>query len=160
MIHARRRYVDVLHYFPKQVHYILTKLSKVYKNEATTKKRAMSSTERLEFHQKHSKPLMDDLKEWLEEKKKQRIVEPNSAPGDAIQYMDTHWKKLTLFLRVPAAPIDNSICERILKKAILHRKNSLFFKTMNGAPVGDTFMSLIHTCELNGGAQYRRGEIG
>jgi hypothetical protein len=114
----------------------------------------MSSTERLKFHQKHSKPLMDDLKEWLEEKKKQRIVEPNSAPGDAIQYMDTHWEKLTLFLRVPGAPIDNSICERILKKAILHRKNSLFFKTMNGARngarVGDTFMSLIHTCELNG----------
>jgi len=37
-----------------------------------------------------------------------------------------------------------------LKKAILHRKNSLFYKTLNGARVGDLFMSLIHTCELNG----------
>jgi hypothetical protein len=37
-----------------------------------------------------------------------------------------------------------------LKKAILHRKNSLFYKTVNGAEVGDLFMSLIHTCELNG----------
>lgn len=37
-----------------------------------------------------------------------------------------------------------------MKKAILHRKNSLFYKTMNGARVGDTFMSLIYTCELNG----------
>jgi hypothetical protein len=36
-----------------------------------------------------------------------------------------------------------------LKKAILHRKNSLFYKTVNGAEVGDLFMSLIHTCELN-----------
>jgi hypothetical protein len=42
------------------------------------------------------------------------------------------------------------LCERALKKAILHRKNSLFYKTMNGAAVGDLFMSLIHTCELNG----------
>ena len=40
--------------------------------------------------------------------------------------------------------------ERALKKAILHRKNSLFYKTMKGAEVGDLFMSLIHTCELNG----------
>ena len=40
--------------------------------------------------------------------------------------------------------------ERALKKAILHRKNSLFYKTENGAEVGDLFMSLIHTCELNG----------
>jgi len=40
--------------------------------------------------------------------------------------------------------------ERALKKAILNRKNSLFYKTLNGAGVGDLFMSLIHTCELNG----------
>ena len=36
-----------------------------------------------------------------------------------------------------------------MKKAILHRKNALFNKTMNGARVGDLFMSLSHTCELN-----------
>jgi transposase len=36
-----------------------------------------------------------------------------------------------------------------LKKSILHRKNSLFYKTRNGAQMGDLFMSLIHTCELN-----------
>ena len=40
--------------------------------------------------------------------------------------------------------------ERALKKAVLHRKNSLFYKTKNGAEVGDLFMSFIHTCELNG----------
>jgi hypothetical protein len=37
-----------------------------------------------------------------------------------------------------------------LKKAILHRKNSYFFKTEHGAHVGDIFMSLIHTAELCG----------
>ena len=36
-----------------------------------------------------------------------------------------------------------------MKKAILHRKNALFYKTQNGADVGDLYMSLIHTCELN-----------
>ena len=40
--------------------------------------------------------------------------------------------------------------ERALKKAILHRKNALFYKTSNGAHVGDVFMSLIHTSELCG----------
>ena len=38
----------------------------------------------------------------------------------------------------------------MLKKAILHRRNSLFYKTENGARVGDLFMSLIHTAELAG----------
>jgi hypothetical protein len=51
---------------------------------------------------------------------------------------------------VPGAPLDNNICERALKKAILHRKNALFYKTPNGAHVGDLFMSLIYTCELCG----------
>jgi hypothetical protein len=61
-----------------------------------------------------------------------------------------HWPQLTLFLQQPGAPIDNHIAERALKKAILNRKNALFYRTLNGAGVGDLFMSLIHTCELNG----------
>jgi transposase len=55
-----------------------------------------------------------------------------------------------LFLRVPGAPLDNNIAERALKRAILHRKNALFYKTLNGARVGDMFMTFIHTAELNG----------
>jgi hypothetical protein len=31
----------------------------------------------------------------------------------------------------------------------LHRKNALFYRTLAGAHVGDVFMSLIHTAELN-----------
>jgi len=37
-----------------------------------------------------------------------------------------------------------------LKRAILHRKNALFYKTCHGAHVGDVFMSPICTCELCG----------
>ena len=73
----------------------------------------------------------------------------NSSLGEAIAYMLNHWEPLTLFLRHPGAPLDNNVCERALKKAILHRKNAYFYKTENGARVGDLFMSLIHTCELN-----------
>jgi hypothetical protein len=74
----------------------------------------------------------------------------NSGLGQAISYLLKHREKLMLFLRVAGAPIDNNLVERALKKAILHRKKSLFYKTRNGALMGDLFMSLIHTCELNG----------
>ena len=77
-------------------------------------------------------------------------VEPNSTLGEAIQYMVRHWEPLTLFLRVAGAPLDNNVCERVLKKAILHRKNSLFYRTLGGARIGDIFMSVIHTAELAG----------
>ena len=63
--------------------------------------------------------------------------------------MQKRWSELTLFLRVEGAPLDNNTSERALKKAILHRKNALFYRTLAGAHVGDVFMSLIHTAELN-----------
>ncbi|MBM3879335.1 MAG: IS66 family transposase [Verrucomicrobia bacterium] len=87
---------------------------------------------------------------WMQRQFDDKLVEPNSGLGEAIGYMLRHWQPLTLFLRQPGAPLDNSICERALKMAILHRKNSLSYKTLNGARTGDLFMSLIHTCRLNG----------
>src|SRR5437016_14664129 len=42
------------------------------------------------------------------------------------------------------------IVERSLKRAVLHRKNALFYRTLHGAEVGDLFMTLIHTCQLCG----------
>ena len=92
---------------------------------------------------------MDDLHASLKRMIEQKAVEPNSALGDAISYMRKHWKPLTRFLEVPGAPLDNNVCEQVLKRAIMHRKNSLFFKTRRGAEVGDLYMSLIHTCFLN-----------
>ena len=91
---------------------------------------------------------MDALKTWFDDQIENKKVEPNSGLGEAIAYMQKRWDKLTLFLRQPGAPLDNNICERALKKAILHRKGSLFYKTRNGARVGDIYMSLIHTAEL------------
>jgi transposase len=111
----------------------------------------MTAEERLQFHQQASGPTMARLREWLKRQSEQKLVEPNSGLGTAINYVRKHWEKLTLFLRVAGAPLDNNICERALKKAILHRKNALFFKTKHGAAVGDLYLSLIHTCELNGG---------
>ena len=78
------------------------------------------------------------------------MVEPNSGLGKAITYFLRHWKGLTAFLREVGAPLDNNICERALKRAVLHRKNALFYRTLHGSEVGDLFMSLIHTCELCG----------
>ena len=92
---------------------------------------------------------MQQLHDWLTRQLDEKLTEPNSALGGAIGYMLRHWEKLTLFLRQAGAPLDNNLCERALKKAILHRKNALFYKTQNGARVGDLFMSLIYTCQLN-----------
>ena len=150
LTHGRRRFVEVTPSFPAQCRYVLETLGAVYHNDALARERALSPEERLRFHQEHSGPLMEGLHGWLTAQLAEKKTEPNSGLGKAITYLLHHWRKLTLFLRQAGAPLDNNVCERALKKAVLHRKNALFYRTLNGAQVGDLFMSLIHTCELNG----------
>ena len=92
---------------------------------------------------------MDRLRQWMQAQMDQKKIEPNSALGEAIRYMLKRWETLTRFLSVPGAPLDNNVAERGLKTAILHRRNSLSYKTLVGARVGDINMSLIHMCEIN-----------
>jgi len=150
LAHARRRYVDVVSHFPEECRYVLETLREVYRTEAAAGERELAADERLRLHQAESTPRMAALAEWMKAQLAERKVEPHSGLGEAIGYMQKHWERLTLFLRVSGAPLDNNLCERALKKAILHRKNALFYKTENGARVGDLFMSLIHTAELCG----------
>jgi hypothetical protein len=150
LAHSRRRFVNVVPSFPEPCRYVLEVLGDVYGYDAQAEEQGLSPEERLRFHQEHSEPVMKQLHAWLRAQFEEKQVEPNSGLGEAIHYLLKHWDRLTLFLRQAGAPLDNNICERALKKAIRHRKNSLFYKTENGAGVGDLFMSLIHTCELNG----------
>jgi len=149
LAHSRRRFVNVVPSFPEECRYVLETLGEVYGYDAQAQEQGLSPEERLRFHQEHSEPVMERLRAWLRAQFEEKRVEPNSGLGTAITYLLKHWTRLTLFLRQPGAPLDNNICERALKKAIRHRKNSLFYKTENGAGVGDLFMSLIHTSELN-----------
>ena len=149
-LHGRRKFIEVAHNFPEQCRHVLESFRDLYKHEAQCRKQQMTPDQRLAFHQAHSGPLMEGLQEWMEEQFAERKVEPNSGLGKAIRYMQRHWPKLTLFLHKAGAPLDTNIVERTLKRAILHRKTALFYKTENGAAVGDLFMSLIHTSELHG----------
>lgn len=146
LTHGRRNFVDVVESFPTECRFVIECLKAVYEIDAEAKEGGLSPEERLTLHQEKSRPIMDALEQWQTWKLDARLVEPNSGLGQAITYMKKHWEPLTLFLRKAGAPIDNNIAERALKMAILNRKNSYFYKTLNGARVGDLFMSLIYTC--------------
>lgn len=148
--HARRQFVDTVDSFPEESRHVIELLAKVYHNDAVAREQGLDPLNRLAFHQEKSAPVMEELKCWCETQFREKLAEPNSGLGKAIQYLLKRWAKLTCFLHVPKAPLDNNICERALKLAVRHRRNALFFKTPNGAHVGDVFMSLIHTCQLAG----------
>jgi len=148
--HGRRHIVDEANNFPAECRHVLEQLAIVFRNEASAKLLGLTPEQRLELHQRESGPVMDALRRWIDEQFEQKRVEPNSGLGQAYRYLLARWGPLTLFLRVPGAPIDNNICERILKMAIRLRNASLFYKSLRGANVGDLYMSLIFTAEMNG----------
>jgi transposase len=150
LAHGRRQFVEVAANFPDECRYVLEMLGQVYGHDAEARQRGLTPGQRLQFHQEHSAPVMAELHRWLEQQFAEKKTEPNSGLGKAITYLLRHWRPLTTFLREAGAPLDNNIVERALKRAVLHRKNALFFRTLNGAHVGDLFMSLIHTCQLSG----------
>ena len=148
--HARRRFVDQAENFPTECRYLLETFGKVFKIDELCRTQGLSDDERLRKHQQESGSVMAEIKKWMEEQFEQKRVEPNSGLGQAFRYMLKRWDKFTLFLRLPGAPLHNNIAERALKLAIRHRNNSLFYRSERGARVGDIYMTLIHTTELQG----------
>jgi hypothetical protein len=149
LAHGRRHVVDEIDNFPAECQHVLEALGKVFHNEVTCRKQALSDDDRLALHQRESGPVMAELERWMNAELDEHRVEPNSGLGEAFGYLLKRWTQLTLFLRVPGAPLDNNLCERVLKMAIRHRNNSLFYRTERGAEVGDVYMTLIATTELH-----------
>ena len=150
LTHARRNFVNIAAAFPHECFHIIEQLGCVYKNDEYTKEKNMSPEQRLLYHQQHSAPIMEQLKIWMQVLIDEKKAEPNGALYKAMDYMLKRWDTFTKFVHEPGAPLDNNICEQALKKAIIHRKNSLYYRTTKGALVGDSYMSIIHTCKAHG----------
>jgi hypothetical protein len=150
LVHARRQFVEIRASFPEECRRVVQGLAEIYKVEAECRREELDPGQRLRRHQERSAPMLEKLRRQFQEEVESRKIEPNSGLGGAVGYLLNRWDTLTKFLKVPGAPLDNNETERLLKAAILHRKNSLHYKTQRGADVGDTFMTVIETCRANG----------
>jgi hypothetical protein len=144
LVHGRRQFVEIETSFPGECKRVLDDLAFVFRVETQTG--GMSPQQRLAFHQLHSAPVMDALEVWIEMQLEQ--TEPNSPLGAALRYMRRHWSGLTQFLRTAGCPLDSNCVERALKRAVLNRKNALFFRTQHGADISDVIMSVAESARL------------
>lgn len=145
--HCRRKFYELVKTWPKIVTKIIGWYSSVFANEKLAPSDPLL---RLKWHQDHSGPAMEKIKNYCDALIEQKEIEPNSSMGKAIAYLNNHWGGLTLFLRMPGVPIDNNATERLLKRAVLNRKNAYFYRNETGAKIGDILMSVMETCVQNG----------
>jgi transposase len=148
LAHARRKFIEIEESFPQECGRVLDAIGEVYGREAETA--AMNADERLIYHKQHSRPVLEELHEWIDKQFTEAKVEPNSLLGQALRYVLKHWEGLTRFLTVAGAPLDNNLAEQALKRAVLLRKNALFYKNEHGAAVADILLSMMETCRMNG----------
>ena len=151
LAHGRRHVVDEVGNHPDLCAHVLDEIGKVFVNDAKCRKEGVIGEARLAFHRRESGPVMADLRAWIEQLFADKRVEPNSGLGGALRYLLGRWEALTLFLRVVDAPVDNNTVERTLKHAIRQRRASLFYRSKNGALVGDVYTALIVTTQLHRG---------
>ncbi|HEY5715022.1 MAG TPA: transposase [Psychromonas sp.] len=143
--HARRQFVDVINHFPDEVDYILERYGQIWTNEHRVVEQNLTATQRLEYHQTHSQPVMAEIKEWGETHLSDGTVEENSGLGKAIRYFIKHYAGLSCFCSLEGVKIDNNQIEAMLKIVVRDRKNAMFHKTLLGATIGDVVTSMIAT---------------
>lgn len=147
--HSRRKFYEIATEWPKESLKVLSGFDLVFLNDKIAKEKKFSPEERLKWHQEKSAPIMVQIRKYGQELISTKQIEPNSSFGQAINYLEKHWEGFTLFLRIPGVPISNNDDERLMKRAVLNRKNAYFFKTETGAKIADVLMSVIETCVLN-----------
>lgn len=148
--HARRKFVTAYEMAEKagEAGQCLDWYGQLYKIEKGLHKADLSPEEIKEHRQEHSKPIMDEMKTWLDERS--LSVLPGSPLGKAIGYSLSNWKKLTLFLENGLIPIDNNMTENAIRPFVVGRKNFLFSAVDRGAKASAGLYTLIETAKANG----------
>lgn len=146
LAHLRRKFYELVGVWPQEVVKIIGEFSLVFANEHAA---PQDADERLKWHQEKSSSVMERLNKYCNSLINEKKVEPNSSLGKAIAYLNRHWDAFTLFLRIPGVPLSNNVAERLIKRAVLNRKNAYFFRNETGAKIADILMSVMETCVLN-----------
>jgi transposase len=148
--HARRRFVEFMNHFSRQVAEFLQRYKAIWANDDLIEKEALSPPERLAYHREHSLPVMEAMRALGQQRLAEGDVEQDSGLGQAVAYFNRHYDGLSAFCHHEGAKIDNNAMEAQLKLVVRNRKNAYFYKTLAGAGVADVITSMIATGDLAG----------
>ncbi len=143
--HGRRQFAEVLNQFPEEVEQVLKWYGEIWRYDDEARELRLNAERRLAWHEKHSLPVMKQIRDWGEAELANGNVEENSGLGKAVSYFNKHYEGLTAFCRIEGAQLDNNRAEQALKLVARNRKNAMFHKTQAGASIADVVMSVIAT---------------
>ena len=145
--HARRKFADVVkacgHNKSGKAGKMLEKIADLYGIEATIKN--LSIDERKKLRQKNSKPMLDDIKDFLYKIN----APPKSLLGVAVTYAKNQWASLIRYIDHGEAQISNCLIENQVRPFAIGKRNWLFLGNETSAKKAALLYSLIQSCTLN-----------
>jgi transposase len=142
--HGRRRLVDAARAGDQIALEGLHKIAAVFAVEREAKLAGDTHDQRRLRRQLHSRPLLDDLRVWLDEKR--RTIPPKTPLGQGLGYLHNQWKRLMHFLDDGEIDATNNRRERELRRLIIGRKNWLFTWLDIGGERTAAILSILATC--------------
>jgi len=147
MAHLRRKFYDlVVAHKSKVAIEALERIAALYVIEKEIRGRLPD--ERREIRKLRSRPLLDSLKQWLEETLGK--LSRKSDTARAVRYALGRWDALVRYCDDGRLEIDNNAAERALRAVALGRKNYLFAGSDAGGERAAAIYSLVGTVKLNG----------
>jgi len=143
--HVRRPFYELADTSPVAAD-ALSRIATLYAIDAEV--RGQSAEQRRAARQEKGRPVIDDLRRFLDAKLAQ--LSRKSTLAKAIRYALTRWQGLTRFLDDGRIELDSNIVERAVRPLALKRKNALFAGSDDGGDHWAVIASMIETCKLNG----------
>jgi transposase len=146
--HARRKFEDAIDY-PVDRRRWMTWYQELFDIE--TRGKELTDEERLELRQSEAKAIWAQMRRELDtiDERTEQVVLPKSELRKALNYLRNHWTELTRYLDDAQLPIDNNLCEQLMKQIGLGRKNWLFCGSVAGGERNAGFMTLVSSAHRN-----------
>ena len=145
--HVRRRFFELASAGSSPIATeVLSHIARLYAIDAEV--RGRSPDERRTARQEHSRPIVEELRRFLDAKLTE--ISRKSTLAEAIRYALTRWEGLTRFLDDGRIELDSNSVERAIRPLALNRKNALFAGSDDGGNHWAVIASLIETAKLNG----------
>ncbi|AWC23638.1 hypothetical protein ASC75_00005 [Aminobacter sp. DSM 101952] len=149
--HTRRKFYEVAEATGSPVaDEALRRISEIYAVEAEV--RGQSPAHRLIARRQRSKPIVTDLRAWLEAQLPR--IPGRSTLAEAIRYTLSRREGLMRFLYDGRVELDTNPVERAIRPVALGRKNHLFAGSDGGGGRWAIVCSLVETAKLNGVEPY------
>lgn len=148
--HTRRKFIEAEASAPKEVEAVLSRIRVLYANEEDIRDEALEGERKRAYRLKHSKPIVDELIQWAQDKMTEQSLLPKDPLTVALNYLLQRVEPLKVFLEDPQVPLNTNHLERAIRPIPMGRRNWLFCWSEVGAKHVGVIQSLLSTCKLHG----------